>query len=62
MKRLIGLFKRRRRTFKRRFVQIMRKINPRISVYLSLGAMGFAADKKKKKSGDLDADLTPFDE
>ena len=62
MKKLIGLFKRRRRTFKRRFVQIMRKINPRISVYLSLGAMGFGADKDKKKNGDLDADLTPFDE
>jgi len=62
MKKLIGLFKRRRRTFKRRFVQIMRKINPRITVYLSLGGMGFGGGKDKKKSNDLDADLTPFDE
>lgn len=39
----------------------MRKMNPRISVYLSLGSMGFGADKKKKNSKEAQ-DLTAFDE
>lgn len=37
---MIGLFKRRRKTFQRRFIQIMKKMNPRINLYLTFGAMG----------------------
>ena len=43
MKQMIGLFKRRRRTFKRRFIQIMRQLNPRISIYLTFGTIGAAS-------------------
>ena len=40
MKQVVGLFKRRRMTFKRRFIQIMKKMNKRVSIYLSFGQMG----------------------
>ena len=39
MKQVVGLFKRRRLTFKRRFIQIMKKLNKRVSIYLSFGSM-----------------------
>ena len=60
MKQLIGLYKRRRKTFKRRFTAIMKKVNPRISVYLSFGSMGFGAGKKKDNN-EL-TEMTPFEE
>jgi hypothetical protein len=39
MKQVVGLFKRRRLTFKRRFIQIMKRMNKRISIYLTFGSM-----------------------
>lgn len=38
MKKMVGLFKQRRRTFKRRFTQIMKKLNPRVIQYMSYGS------------------------
>lgn len=37
---MVGLFKRRRRTFQRRFIQVMKKLNPRITLYLAYGSQG----------------------
>lgn len=61
MKRLVGLYKRRRRTFKRRFIQIMKKLNPRVKTYLSFSNFGLSVAKVKKGSQEL-VDRTPFDE
>ena len=61
MKRLVGLYKRRRRTFKRRFTQIMNKLNPRVKTYLGFSNFGLSAAKVKKGTEQL-VDRTPFDE